>query len=606
MFKNYRIYLLLFIIFLFLINCSGSSMANFTNPDEDGSIRIINKTGEELVLYLDKQPIKKIHKSSYPFKVKLPSNIGNYRVLIWLFFYEDVKNHLDSPQNSGKEAFKTDSKTIDELQTNCEIEVKKEDRKTGVITFYYNIEDVKGYNENIQLDIYKYGDYDPKERPLLSISPGEKDDVEISYGTHRFTYRYVAPDGTDYIIHLPNQVALSNFNSRITLETILPTNKQATLKITNTLHETVTIFTEDFLQGEQLLEANIHLLNKEHGISWINPNQSIVYQLEENQYCFYAKNNKEEILSLMELNIKAEGKGDYTWAIKNIEEQKKPKVSIKEPENNSTDINTYTNIIFDFTETMSDKVTEENIHIKNTRTGKIVNGDFMWNTNFTQAVFTPFSNYITDTKYHITVNKSIMALSGKNSDQFVESVFTTSPIKSQPNFITNPLIDLGVLVKQNGERKYDKQLTLEYDADKGFFSTDYVFREGDKFKLSFIAQESYSLFFIGLNQKGQVGQLFPYEKDDEPRIEANTEYMFPTKHGYGIGEPFGKDLFILILSKNRNIKKEEIKKNLGISSQDIENIIDLGESLFKNTDDLFISNRGDVAIYGLEVNSAKD
>ncbi len=604
--RNYKAFLFLFTMLLMIVvSCSGSTKTNFFIPDEDGTITIINKTGEELVLYIDKKPVKKIHSSSYPFKVKLPGNIENYsyRILLWLFFYEDVKDYLENPQDSGKEVF-TNYEKKEKLKTNYEIEIKKEDKKTGIITFYYNIEDVEAYNENIQLDIYNYDDYDPNKKPLLSLSPGDKGKLEVGQGsTHRFTYRYVAPDGTDYVIHLPNQISINKFNPQVLLETILPSNKQAILRITNKLNETITIFTEDFLQGELLIEKNIHLLNKENGISWINPKQTVEYQLEENDYCFFARNNKEEIVSFMEINIKSEGKEKYEWWI--VEDTKKPEIKIEEPKNESNNVNTYTNIIFNFSQPMSSKVTKENIIIKNTHTEKIINGNYIWNTDFTQAIFTPLSNYNIDTKYLITVNKNVMSLSGKNADKFIESFFTTSPIKSQPNFITNPLIDLGLIVKPAGKKLYDKQLTLKYNADKGFFSTDYVFKKGDKFRLSFIAQESYSLFFLNINLVGDIGTLFPYKEDDKPKIKANKEYIFPgPKLGYEVFEPYGKDLFIIILSKHRTITKEEINKDLGITSYDIENIMDLGESLFETIDDLFISNRGDVAIYGLEVHSS--
>ncbi len=191
-------------------------------------------------------------------------------------------------------------------------------------------------------------------------------------------------------------------------------------------------------------------------------------------------------------------------------------------------------------------------------------------------------------------------------EAFKKSVFTVYIMVDKPY---NPAkvekpVELGVLVKQKGTKKFE-EYPLVYNPQTKFFSLeDYTFNRRDKFILQMITNDNYSVYFVNITPKGDMYKVFPSHFDDKESsyVTPNLEYSFPDERGYTFATDFGRELFIVILSQSELTDKDILAyKETGstIVNEDIKNIEDL-MFLFPK-----IKNRENIVLYALELRTKK-
>ncbi len=160
------------------------------------------------------------------------------------------------------------------------------------------------------------------------------------------------------------------------------------------------------------------------------------------------------------------------------------------------------------------------------------------------------------------------------------------------------ILDIEIEVKPKNTSTYIKK-NVDYNDRTGFYTINYNFNIGDKYKLYLTSEENYSINFINIDPSGEFNQLFP-ESGYSSSIYADKKYRFPMQDGmaYGIVDRGGAGIgtFAIIVS-NQNLNDLDLEKDIKIDVEYVRDSDELQKKAFPELNSL-----DETAVYALRMN----
>jgi hypothetical protein len=178
-------------------------------------------------------------------------------------------------------------------------------------------------------------------------------------------------------------------------------------------------------------------------------------------------------------------------------------------------------------------------------------------------------------------------------------VMNDKPSGKNPDDVPgDKILDIEIEVKPKNTSTYNKK-NVDYNERTGFYTIDYNFNIGDRYKLYLTSEENYSINFINIDPSGGFNQLFP-EQGFSSSIYADKKYRFPMQDGaaYGIVDRGGAGVgtFAIIVS-NQNLNDLDLEKDSKIDVEYVRDSDELQKKAFPELNSL-----DETAVYALRMN----
>lgn len=183
---------------------------------------------------------------------------------------------------------------------------------------------------------------------------------------------------------------------------------------------------------------------------------------------------------------------------------------------------------------------------------------------------------------------------------FIENINSSGTIRVETDDDDEYVLPIKVnLYSKKGNYGDYKKYPIDYNTETKFFSIDNVFEKGrDKFQIALQSSDNYCVYFINITPKGTINTIFPKNPRQSAYIYKNKEYKFPSANTtYEFGGTIGKDIFLIVISKNE-LERYEYNPRKRVKKSQLTSVPTMVSKVFTKLD-----NRSDVVIYALELRS---